>query len=442
MKSSAATLRTPEQWLSRLPAWQRAICKEAIEAARLHGISLYLVGGTVRDLLLGLECADLDLAAEGEVRELGREVCDALGLQLHWEQRFLTARLNPPKDCRRRIKSPGAGSQGFTDIATARSEFYPRPGALPQVAPAAIEQDLGRRDFTVNAIAVGLAGRHAGELLDPFSGSSDLKRSLVRVLHNLSFRDDPTRVLRGVRLAGRLGMKFERKTLGLARLACRAGALETVSADRLRRELLLLFAEPSPVACLRAAQKAGVLTALLRRKELRTSEWRALRAAEAFLRWARKTLPEIPLEASLIYLCLLPGGCRLAEKLGFRPRWTELLKSFPMKRRSIVAALSAPSPRPSSLARRLDSIAAELILAAAASASSRHRLAAKRYLARVRQVEPLVTGMELRRMGFEPGPEIGSALRALRYARLDGEARSREQQLATAKRILRKVGQD
>jgi tRNA nucleotidyltransferase (CCA-adding enzyme) len=307
------------------------------------------------------------------------------------------------------------------------------------VSPAAIEQDLARRDFTINAIAAGLAGRRAGELLDPFSGEDDLNRGLLRVLHNLSFQDDPTRILRGARLAGRLRTNFERKTLAFARTACSAGAFETVSADRLRREMLLLFDEPSPVACLRAAEKAGVLMALLCRPELRPAEWRALRCAQALLMWANKAVPKLRLEAALVHLCLLPNGGRLAGRLGFSPRWISLLRSFPAKRRAIVTALSEASPQPSGMAGRLDSIAAELIVAAAASAQPHQRLAAKRYLARVRHVQPLVTGLDLRRMGFEPGPEIGRALRALRYARLDGKARSREQQLALAKKFLRKT---
>jgi tRNA nucleotidyltransferase (CCA-adding enzyme) len=307
------------------------------------------------------------------------------------------------------------------------------------VTAATIEQDLARRDFTVNAVAVGLAGRHAGKLLDPFSGNDDLKRGVLRVLHSLSFQDDPTRILRGVRLADRLGMKFERTTLALARQACETHALETVSADRLRRELLLLFSEPSPAACLRAAQSAGVLKALLGHPELESADWRALRAAQALFKWAQRNLGGRPLEAPVAYLCLLPGAVGLAEKLALGERWTGSLRSFPAERRRIAAALSAPSPRPSNLARRLDRIPAELIVAAAASASPHQREAAKRYLSRVRRVKPILTGLDLRRVGFEPGPEIGRALRTIRYARLDGKTGTREQELALAMKLVRKI---
>ena len=197
---------------------------------------VYLVGGAVRDLLIGTEPKELDLVVEGDASEFANQ----LDVRPRVHDRFGTST---------------AFVNGFTyDIAQARRESYERPGALPQVTPATVDEDLRRRDFTVNAMAIALTGRNAGELHKAEHAREDLDARLLRVLHDRSFIDDPTRLLRLVRYAARLGFKPEPHTNELLEAAVATGALTTVSGSRIGAELRLLAGEDDPIAgfgCLR-----------------------------------------------------------------------------------------------------------------------------------------------------------------------------------------------
>jgi tRNA nucleotidyltransferase (CCA-adding enzyme) len=189
----------------------------------------WLVGGAVRDLLLGAGSVDLDVAIEGDARSVARELASRLDGEAREHERFGTATVR-------------AG--GLTvDLASTRRETYPQPGALPEVAEASLDEDLARRDFTVNAIAASLAADRVGELRDPHGGRADLDAGVIRVLHPRSFADDPTRLLRAVRYESRLGFRMDPETERLAREAIAAGALSTVSGARIRDELLDLLGE-------------------------------------------------------------------------------------------------------------------------------------------------------------------------------------------------------
>jgi tRNA nucleotidyltransferase (CCA-adding enzyme) len=190
---------------------------------------IYLVGGAVRDLLLGDPVVDIDLAVEGDGPRAARELAARLDGDVSPHERFGTATVR-------------AGTLAF-DLAATRSETYPEPGALPVVAPASLSEDLGRRDFAINAMAAALQGDELGHLLDPHGGCADLDARVVRVLHDRSFVDDPTRLLRAARYEVRLDFRMDEPTEELAREAARRKALATVSGPRIRDELLDLLAE-------------------------------------------------------------------------------------------------------------------------------------------------------------------------------------------------------
>ncbi|GAI06484.1 unnamed protein product, partial [marine sediment metagenome] len=199
------------------------------EASKL-GQRVYLVGGIVRDLLLGYPNFDLDLVTEGDAVELANRIARISGAGLVIYPRFSTAK----------IKS----GDFAIDIATARSETYARPGALPAVTPSSIEKDLFRRDFSINAMAISLTAEDYGQLLDPHHGKDDLHSHLIRILHPDSFSDDATRILRAIRYEQRLGFNLEHET---ARLLKRdIPMLDTISGDRIRHELELIFREEHP----------------------------------------------------------------------------------------------------------------------------------------------------------------------------------------------------
>ena len=189
----------------------------------------YLVGGGVRDLLRGAEPVDVDVAVEGDARSAARAVADRLGSGAREYERFGTATVET--------------REGTYNFAGTRSETYDAPGELPRVAPASLEEDLRRRDFSINAMALALTGDDLGHLYDPCGGAADLERRVVRVLHERSFLDDPTRLLRAVRYAARLGFELDPETERLAREAVAADALSTVSGARIRDELMDLLRE-------------------------------------------------------------------------------------------------------------------------------------------------------------------------------------------------------
>ncbi|MGH2879752.1 MAG: hypothetical protein ACRDK4_09140 [Solirubrobacteraceae bacterium] len=208
-----------------------------------------LIGGAVRDLLLGLCPRELDAIVPAEVESLAYELAKRLGGEVTLHERFGTA-----------LVRAGAGAVNI-DLATMRAESYAVPGALPDVRPGSALEDLQRRDFTVNAIALGLSGESAGKLRELPHALEDLEARRLRVLHERSFLDDPTRILRMARYAARLGFGVESHTAELAVQALDAGALKTVSGARLGAELRLAFAEPCALGVLAELDRSGVLSA-------------------------------------------------------------------------------------------------------------------------------------------------------------------------------------
>lgn len=338
---------------------------------------VYVVGGAVRDLLLGRGRADLDVVVEGDAAGLAAR----LGAEPVEHERFATAKV--------------VLDGHELDLASARTETYAHPGALPEVAPAAgIEADLGRRDFTINAMAIPLRGE--SRLIDPHGGRVDLEAGLLRILHSSSFVDDPTRAIRAARYAARFGFGLEEET----ERRLRATDLTTVSSDRREAELLRLAGEPTAVAGLELLAGWGLLA---------------------------------PRD----------GGAELARGVGrlldTRP-WDELTP----RAQTVLAAFLGPEAgerdlagtvpgRPSQgveLARGRDPI--ELVLARALGAEWLDR-----YLDEWRQVGLEIDGADLIAAGVPEGPALGAGLEAALRAKLDGELDGREQELAAALQAAR-----
>jgi tRNA nucleotidyltransferase (CCA-adding enzyme) len=237
----------------------------------LHGIAdvadslgypIYMVGGSVRDLLLGCAIEDFDLIVEGDAYSLAESVLRRFGGKILVHSRFLTARWTPAETTFERFNFAIAQPEKFPrylDFVTARSEIYSRPGALPTVKKSTIEDDLRRRDFTINAMAIRLDGEHFGELVDVLDGRSDLERDLIRVLHPGSFVDDPTRMFRAVRYAQRYGFKIEVDTLELFNDEAKY-VLADLSGERIRHEFDLIFDEANPSSMLQSLKELGLLS--------------------------------------------------------------------------------------------------------------------------------------------------------------------------------------
>jgi tRNA nucleotidyltransferase (CCA-adding enzyme) len=363
-------------------------------------LPVWVVGGAVRDLLLEREPArDLDLVVEGE--DAMRELAQRLGGEAAFHEPFLTARVQ-------------VGDHAY-DLATARRERYPRPGALPEVEPAMLDEDLLRRDFTVNAIAADLHG----ELRAVPGAREDLEQGVLRVLHDDSFLDDPTRLLRLVRYAARLNFAVDPRTSSLARAAIDDGALDTVTGSRIGAELQLLLDEPDAGAALGLADNLGILAAL--RPPLR---WRPelARAARALLDVPTVLLASAAIDAD-------PDALRAAMD-----DWR-----FPAGERDRVVAAVRDAP---ALAERFQSTPRPSEIAAAAQRTSPEAIAlagplgdpdiARSWLDVLQHVRLDIDGSDLVDAGIPPGPAIGRGLRAALDRKLDGEVDGREQELATA----------
>jgi len=241
----------------------RACLDKAEVVANWLGVNLYLVGGTVRDVKLGRsadQIKDLDLAVEGDAMAFARAISKDTGIPVKsTHPLFGTAVLEDPKGMR-------------VDVATVRTESYDKPGALPRVSFGCMESDLYRRDFTINAMAVGLSP--AGQWFDPLNGAGDLRQGLIRVLHEKSFEDDATRLLRAVRYEQRLGFSLEPRTLALFHKAVRGGLLKTISKFRLQNELRLIKGEAKEKSIVKRLRELGVWGNLVDLKVIETEEGR------------------------------------------------------------------------------------------------------------------------------------------------------------------------
>jgi tRNA nucleotidyltransferase (CCA-adding enzyme) len=410
--------RHDAQAVSELPATALLQRLEALPAARplLARLSdtedVYLVGGAVRDLLLDTDPLDLDLVVDGELEPVVR-------------------RLGTPDRVHDRFETGTLTLDGATfDLARARRERYEHPGALPTVAPAGIEEDLGRRDFTVNALALGLSGARRGRLLEVPHGRQDLDARRLRVLHDASFIDDPTRLLRLARYGGRLGFSVEEHTRGLALAAVAAGALATVSGARLGAELRLLAEQDAPIAGLRALHELGIDSALAPGFGIATDD----RADLA--RRARALLPADGMPADLLLAVAaldLPAGetATLLDRLAFPAGRRDRIAAAATGARNLARRLTE-AREPSQIAAAVATGPVELVALAGALGAEGP---ARRWLDELRHVGLEIDGSDLLAAGLEQGPAVGAGLAAARAAKLDGRATGREAELAEALRV-------
>jgi len=384
----------------------------------------YLVGGAVRDVLRGARSVDLDVAVEGDGPAAARALAERLGGSVVLHDRFSTATVR-------------AGSLAV-DLAGTRREVYTRPGALPTVEPASLVEDLGRRDFTVNAMAIGLTGEALGRLHDPGGGRADLETGLIRTLHPASFLDDPTRLLRALRYESRLGFALERETARLAREAAEAGALSTVSGVRVRVELMDLLAAPEARQSVARLAELGLdhalhpavdadpeLVAAAKRGALETGASPALTALAALCAGRPEVRASARDELEVWVEALgLPGPARDA-----------VLRAA-ARANALAKALRA-SWRPSELHELLEGEPPEaLALALAVGAPQEVVL---RYTRGLRSVRLEISGADLLAAGVAESPAVGLALRETLRRKLDGELCGREEELRTALELAREA---
>ena len=391
-----------------LPAELATFTQRAGEIAARQGQELYLVGGVVRDLLLEQTNLDLDLVVEGNAIELAQPLAELNQGEIITHPRFNTAKLQ--------------WNKWSIDLTTARSETYANPGALPTIKPSSITDDLFRRDFTVNAMAMYLNPGRYGKLLDLYGGNEDLKLKLIRVLHEKSFTDDATRVWRALRYEQRLNFQMERATRQL--LKRDIPMLDTISADRIRYEIECILRERYPERILHRAEELRVLVKL--HPSLKGNGW----LAEKFEQARRLNSPDSPSVG--LYLALLAyrlsneDNENLISRLRLSKSITQILRDA-ISLKAKLQSLANPELAPSRIYYLLYGYSLPAITAnSLAGDSPVARQHIHLFLNKLRYVKPVLTGNDLKRMGVTPGPDIGLILRQIHEARLDGKITTKQ----------------
>jgi tRNA nucleotidyltransferase (CCA-adding enzyme) len=434
-KSAAADERIVQRMHTWLPAGLVKLLNVIADEAQAHEMSLYAVGGFVRDLLLGMVNLDIDLVTEGNAITLAQALKARYGGTVKAHPKFGTAKWLLDEQVAQRLGASLADWPPFIDFVAARREFYTEPAALPTVEQGSIKLDLLRRDFTINTLAIRLAPAPFGKLLDFYGGERDLQQKVIRVLHSLSFIDDATRMLRAVRFEQRLGFRIEPHTEAL--FADALPYLHDVSGERLRHELDLILAEAQPEHALCRLQRLGVLAHINGRlifDEWLSSAFKAARAQLAYPGWnhGQAHLTEV---YWAILACRLENPEELASRLQMKRTRAALIER--LKQVYVTMPYLSERRLPSEVVYHLDGLPETLLVAAWAIApTALAREHVTQYARNWRHIHATLTGDDLRRMGLKPGPSFGKLLGRLRQAWLDGEVNSPEQEMAYLKRMI------
>jgi tRNA nucleotidyltransferase (CCA-adding enzyme) len=400
------------------------------------GTPVFAVGGFVRDLLLGRAAPDVDLLVEGDGVAFARQLREEIGGRVSIHEAFATASIEGAVD-------PGGAPLGRIDVASARRERYDAPGALPVVSGATVEEDLRRRDFSVNALALALQPSAFGRLLDPLGGRLDLGKRRIRPLHPLSFVEDPTRIFRAARYAAKLGFRLDPMGIKAVKLALAIGDYRALSGQRLHAEHELMAAEPRGWRGFELLLRWKALRLWDRHYEASRRCVNRVRAAQRLCRWARRAGIELdPGEVTVIALLVDQRRAVVTRCLARLAVYGE------PARRIYEAATAAPLARRLDGARRAPSDIAEALrscpVAVLAGAWLRGgRLARRRiqwFLREGRRVRPLLSGDDVVALGVPRGPAVGECLAALRRRRLDRFVRTPRHERAFVEAWLRGPG--
>jgi len=421
------------------------LLKEAVALIRRIGVlsdslgfEAFIVGGPVRDIILGVGNLDLDIAVEGRAIELGRLLAGELKADITAHRRFGTCTVT-------------MGNGIKIDLATARKEIYERPAALPSVKFSSLKDDLVRRDFTVNAMAISINPSDFGRLIDPFGGRQDLARGRIRILHDGSFIDDPTRIFRAMRFKSRFGFTIDRHTEDLIKSALEGSTLDRISRERLRNELILMLKERRPFEALKVMADFGGLDFLHsgikfdgNSKRLYDSIYKtcALYECSSY----RKRAPD----RWLIYLMALFGDLTYGRvsavcgRLAFKSYDRYRLLSCKKDAHAVARSLSSKRcSSPSEVYKLLRPLSLEVILfimAGTALMSSKRRAALVRsriraFLAKYERTRLCVRGGDLKAAGLKSGPAFKMILDKILYGRMDGKLKTERDELKYARAL-------
>ena len=420
----------------RLPRSCYALLERAGQLGDKMGLPVYAVGGFVRDLLLERPNQDIDLVVEGNGIAYARQLAKLLNGRVREHQEFLTSVV---------IFEGNPGEERHIDVATARLEYYEYPAALPTVELSSIKMDLFRRDFTVNSLAIRLEKGHFGLLVDFFGGQRDIRDRLIRVLHTLSFVEDPTRCLRAVRFEQRYGFRLGAGAEKLIKNALNLKLMDKLSGGRLIHELKLIFDEADPVACLQRLDALGLLSAIHPMLDLHPTKLELLRSLKDMLDWYRLLYFDAKPQRWFIYLLGLCRNCNyqeasaVFERLGIpQVQKGDALQIRERIRNTLpkVEAWQQRNGKTSELCVILQGITLDgLLFMMGRTTFDQVRMNISRYITVWSREKLDITGDDLMAMGLAPGPIFGHIMRRVLAAKLDGEAPTPESQRILARAL-------
>jgi len=405
--------------LSKLPKEVIRLIKEVSSLSDRLNVRVYLAGGIVRDIILGRDNFDLDIAVESDAIDFALKLAEELGAELRKYRGFGTASV---------LSEPYK-----IDLATARKEYYPYPGSLPEVKPASIEEDLKRRDFTINALALSLNKRGFGEVLDYFGGVQDLKKKVIRILKDDSFLEDPTRIIRAMRFKERFAFKFSSLTAKALKEAVSLNAFDSVNSHRLRDEVILILKEDNPSKQLSALNKTAGLK-FLGVKPFNREDMRVLRKIDRAVLWFKKNFPsKKDVDIWIVYLLAAFRKTNInrlrsiIDKFGFRRE--EKIKILNSKKVRIINSLSKEN-LPSKIYCLLNPLSFETILffyALSDNESARKNI--RRFLKEYSGKKLFIRGKDLQERGIKPENKYGSIMRKIFFKKLDGKISTKEEEI-------------
>ncbi len=409
----------------------KSLIKQMAILSDKENCSVFLVGGFVRDLILGIDNFDLDIVVEGNGLSFAKRLFNCLGESIVVHKRFATATIIT-KD---KLK---------LDIATARSESYASPGVLPEVIFGSLRDDLKRRDFSINAMAISLNGSSFGELVDYFGGKKDLREKRIRILHDLSFIDDPTRITRAIRFKARFGFSLDEKTEFLLKQAVKKRLLFKMQKHRLRDEIILLLKEQKPAVYIKELNRLCGLKFIYSGIVFFPSLDRLLKTIEKEVRWfTNSQFSKRQLEAWLVYLIGMLDGLTLTKLRKFcfeyalRKKDTKRIlsyKNFMLKKeRKLHEVL-----KPVYLYKIMSPLSYEAIIAVLAKENNRTaRMNIVRFLEEFHTIRPHINGDIIKELGIKEGPLIKKIINQVHNARINKTIHTFDQELDLVRKILR-----
>lgn len=412
----------------RMPSHLYDFLKMAGEVADELKFGSYLVGGCVRDMLRGEENLDIDIVVEGDGIAFAKKLGEKIGAKVTTHERFGTAQV---------IK------EDFKlDVATARTEYYEFPAALPKVETSSIKKDLYRRDFTINTLAVKLNKKDFGQLIDFFGGQRDLKDKVIRVLHNLSFIEDPTRAFRAIRFSERFGFKLTKHTENLIKSAIRMNIFEKLSGTRLYDELMLTFNETSPIKALKRLGDYDLLRVIHPKLSFSPELESLLQSVHDTITWFDLLFLNESCDKGMLYIMALLYKLNKEEREFALNRLsvTSRLKDKILKGLHIAQEIlrKLKPDNPVEIYHLLMSHDIEFILfSMALTQNSEKKKAISHFLVELRNVKPLLKGNDLKNLGIPPGPEYSKILRNILDEKLMKRLHTKEEEIEFVMRLLR-----